>query len=729
MEDKKKLLASSYRQLLATAEDKYTTEEIKLFRTVFSNYEQVADPEAAFDGMLRTLGAALILQQEVNLGKALIFAKLFFGAVHCGFLSYDQAQKMADPTTSKLLEGLMKTEDLSNTHSSAMESENFRQLLLALAHDVRVIVILICDRLYMLQNIMNYPEAERDQIAREASFLYAPLAHRMGLYHVKSQLEDLSMKFLHYDIYKEIAKGLNETKRSRDAYITAFIEPLKKKLADAGFKCSVKGRTKSIFSIWNKIKKQNTTLAGIYDLFAIRIILDAPLDQEKSQCWQVYSIITDMYTPDVKRLRDWLSIPKSNGYESLHTTVMGPQGKWVEVQIRTQRMDEIAEKGLAAHFKYKGVKGEADFDQFLSSVREILEHPDQDVTTAMDDFKLSLYDKEVYVFTPSGELRKFPKGATLLDFAFQIHSRLGAQCVGGRINGKNMPIRYVLKNGDQIEINTSANQKVTKEWLSIVQTSKAKAKIKQLLREQTNADAEIGKEILQRRFRNWKIEVDESMLAKFVLKKGYPNIADFYTALAQEKIDIMKVRDDYQEYYRKEKRLVEDNTQPQSAADFETTETVETQTASDDVLVIDKNLKGIQYELARCCNPIFGDPVFGFVSSKGLIKVHKTSCPNAPQLISRFGYRVVKARWSGKSVGNQFMATIRVVGRDDIGIMTNISSLIQREANVALRSVSVDSVDGLFQGNITVRLDDTTSLEALIRKIRTVKGVTSVSRY
>lgn len=728
MEEKRRELVSKFRKVLETAEDKFSPEEIKQLRSIFQNAENVESPESALDSMLRAVSTALILEQEVNLGKQVVIAKIVFEAIRAGFITQEEANKQTDELTAKLIDGLVKTEELSNQHNTSFESDNFRQLLLALAHDVRVIVILICDRLYLLQNIANYKPEEQDQIAKEASFLYAPLAHRMGLYHVKMLLEDLSMKFLHYDIYKDIAAKLNQTKRARDAYIKAFINPVKEKLEAAGFKFSMKGRTKSIFSIWNKIKKQNTTFEHIYDLFAIRIIIDAPLDQEKSQCWQAYSIVTDMYQPNPKRLRDWLSIPKSNGYESLHTTVMGPQGRWVEVQIRTQRMDEIAEKGLAAHFKYKGVKGESDFDQFLANVRELLEHQeDNDVNTAMDEFKLSLYDKEVFVFTPSGELRKFPNGATILDFAFQIHSRLGAQCVGGRINGKNVSMRHILNNGDQVEVTTSSTQKPTKEWLNIVQTSKAKAKIRQILREQESSNAEIGKETLQRRFRNWKIDIEESMMSKFVKKLGYNNIVEFYTDLANEKRDIVKVRDEYLEFYRKEKRIDEVVT-VQSAADFEQKDIDTDKAGGDDVLVIDQNLKGIQYELARCCNPIYGDPVFGFVSSQGMIKVHKDNCPNAPQLINRFGYRVVRAKWSGKSVGGQFIGTLRVVGRDDIGIMTNISSLIQRETNVSLRSISVDSVDGLFQGNISVRLNDAESLEALMRKIKAVKGVTSVSR-
>jgi guanosine-3',5'-bis(diphosphate) 3'-pyrophosphohydrolase len=726
-EEKRKELVTKFRQILELADDKFSPDEVKKLRDIFrQNSAKVGSEEHAVDCMLRAVSTALILEREVNLGKPVVMAKVIFEAIRSGFISENDIAAYADPVTEKLVSGLVKTENLSSHADTAFDTDNFRQLLLALAHDVRVIIILICDRLYMLQNVMAYPEEERTRIAKEASYLYAPLAHRLGLYHVKSQLEDLSMKFLNHDIYKEIAGKLNETKRSRDAYIAAFIDPLKLKLEKAGFKFSIKGRTKSIYSIWNKIKKQNTAFENIYDLFAIRIILDAPLEQEKAQCWQVYSIITDMYQPNPKRLRDWLSIPKSNGYESLHTTVMGPQGKWVEVQIRTQRMDEIAEKGFAAHFKYKGVKSEADFDSFLANVREALEHPETDANAAMDDFKLNLYDKEVFVFTPTGELRKLPKGATLLDFAFLVHSKVGSACVGGKVNGKNVTLRYVLGNGDQVEVLTSAQQRPKKEWLNIVQTSKAKTKIKQFLREQEAANMQIGKETLQRRFKNWKLELDDAIVTRLIKKMGYDTATDFYQAVADGAIDFAKLRDTYQEIDRKENHV--DAVAPQSAADFEAVTEAAEKSQSDDVLVIDQNLKGIQYELARCCNPIFGDPVFGFVSARGMIKVHKVTCPNAPQMISRFGYRIVKARWSGRS-GNQYIASFKVVGKDDIGIVTNISSLIQKEKDITLRSISVDSVDGLFLGNISVLVNDKSALDMLLKKVKAIKGVNSVSRY
>lgn len=500
-----------------------------------------------------------------------------------------------------------------------------------------------------MRTLHDHPGEERVSVAEEVAYLYAPLAHRLGLYKIKSELEDLSLKYTNSEIYHDIAKKLNETKRSRDKYITEFITPLKAKLEAAGFNFSIKGRTKSIYSIWNKMKKQNTPFENIYDLFAIRIILDTPLEKEKSECWQIYSIVTDMYQPNPKRLRDWLSIPKSNGYESLHTTVMGPEGKWVEVQIRTERMDEIAEKGLAAHFKYKGVKGESGLDRWLANIREILENPEANAIDYMDDFKLNLYDKEVFVFTPNGDLQKLPKGATVLDFAFQIHTKLGAKCIGGRINGKNVPIRQVLGNGDQVEILTSPTQKPKQEWLNIVQTSKAKSRIKQILKEDELSDSGLGKELLSRRLKNWKLEYDESVVSKLVKKLGIKTLSEFYQNLAGEKFDLLHIRDLYVEIMEKDSKT---QTEDRSAESYEHISNLEEISSKEDVLVIDKNLKGIQYTLSKCCNPIYGDDIFGFITVHGGIKIHKKDCPNAPQMMSRFGYRFVKARWSVNPVAN-----------------------------------------------------------------------------
>lgn len=534
------------------------------------------------------------------------------------------------------------------------------------------------------------------------------------------------MKYLEHDAYYHIKNKLNETKKSRDEYIDRFISPIQEKLTNEGFKFHMKGRTKSIHSIWQKMRKQRCDFEGVYDLFAIRIIIDCPVEKEKMQCWQVYSIITDMYQPNPKRMRDWLSVPKSNGYESLHITVLGPEQKWVEVQIRSERMDDVAERGLAAHWRYKGVKGsEGNTDEWLNSIRTALEAGDD--LEVMDTFKMDLYEDEVYVFTPKGELMKFPKGATVLDFAYHIHSRIGNQCTGARINNKVVTFRQELQSGDQVEIITSNNQKPKQEWVNIVKTSHAKAKIRQALKETQVKDGLYAKETLQRRMKNRKIEMYESTMNHVIKKLGFKQTSDFYKQLADGALEVNDVIDKYVQLRQQELNL--NNAQPtRSAEEFEYENPNEDLGhGNDDVLVIDHNLKGLDYQLAKCCNPIYGDDVFGFVTISGGIKIHRCDCPNAPELRKRFGYRVVKAKWSGKG-SSLYPITLRVIGNDDIGIVNNITSIISKDEKIVMRSISIDSNDGLFSGNLTVMLDDTVKLEALIKKLRTVKGVKQVTR-
>ena len=716
-----------YRKLLHYHSSLMSMEERRELRFLLKNFfSQHATANLSADDYLFTKLQILdIILNEIGLGKPAIISVLFIEAVEYKSITSQELDKKFNTTVTPILHGLQRVKELYQKNV-ALESENFRKLLLTLAEDVRVILIIVAIRLQTMRNLDKMPEDERMQIARESSFLYAPLAHRMGLYKVKTELEDLSLKYTNRDIYKEIAEKLNETKRSRDKYIAEFIEPLKLKMAEIGFPFEIKGRTKSIHSIYSKIKKQNTAFEKIYDLFAIRIILDTPIDKEKAACWQAYSIITDMYQPNPNRLRDWLSIPKTNGYESLHTTVIGPQSKWVEVQIRTVRMDEVAEKGLAAHWKYKGIKSESGMDEWLKNIREILENPELNAVDFMDEFKLNLYDKEVFVFTPNGDLHKLPKGATALDFAFSIHTNLGSKCVGAKVNGKNVQIKYVLNNGDQVEVLTSAAQKPNQSWLKIATTSKAKSKIRQALKEVEFKDAEIGRETLLRRFKNWKIEVDDGRFSRLSKKKGFKTVSDFYQAIAQETIDIHEIRDAYLDM---ETRDSNPDIVIRTAEAFTKEAAPIPDTASkEDVLVIGENLKNIDFKLAKCCNPIYGDDVFGFVSVTGGIKIHRTDCPNAPQMISRFGYRIVKAKWSGKSIGSQYPITLRVVGHDDIGIVTNITSIISKEKNVSLRSISIDTNAGLFQGNLTIMVDDTKELDSIIKKIKQVKGVKNVSR-
>ena len=582
---------------------------------------------------------------------------------------------------------------------------------------------MIADRVNIMRQIRDTDAVEAKQkVSEEASYLYAPLAHKLGLYKLKSELEDLSLKYLEHDAYYAIKDALNATKSSRDAYIKRFIDPIEAKLKAAGLSFHMKGRTKSIHSIWQKMKKQHCKFEGIYDLFAIRIILDAPLEKEKMQCWQVYSIITDMYQPNPKRLRDWLSVPKSNGYESLHITVLGPENKWVEVQIRTERMDEIAEHGLAAHWRYKGVKSEGGVDEWLANIRSALENNDD--LQLMDQFKLDLYEDEVYVFTPKGDLLKFPKGATLLDFAYHIHSNVGSSCVGGRINGKNVSFREVLHSGDTVEVLTQNNQCPKRDWLNIVKTSKAKAKIRLALKETQAKDSLYAKELLERRFKNKKIEVEESLMSQLIKKMGYKETSDFYKDIADERLDANTVIEKYLEL-----RNGESNTKPtESAENFEYENPNEQLLQNNsDVLVIDKNLKGIDYKLAQCCHPIYGDDVFGFVTVSGGITIHRTTCPNAPELRKRFGYRMVKAKWSGKGT-SQYAITLRIIGHDDIGIVSNITNIISKEDKLTMRSINIDSHDGLFSGNVVLFIEDNSKLNQLIKKLKTVKGVKQIIR-
>ena len=661
--------------------------------------------------------------QEIGLKRDAVIATLLYGSVINGHVSNELTGAMFGESVQMIIRGLVRIHELYSK-SPVIESENFRNLLLSFAEDMRVILIMIADRVNLMRQIRDTENEEaKREVSQEASYLYAPLAHKLGLYKLKSELEDLSLKYLEHDAYYMIKDKLNATKQSRDAYIERFITPIQQKLESAGLKFHMKGRTKSIHSIWQKMKKQKCDFEGIFDLFAIRIILDSPLSKEKMQCWQVYSIVTDMYQPNPKRLRDWLSVPKSNGYESLHITVLGPENKWVEVQIRTERMDEIAERGLAAHWRYKGIKGESGVDEWLNNIRTALEANDD--LQLMDQFKMDLYEDEVFVFTPKGDLLKFPKGATILDFAYHIHSGVGNKCVGGRVNGKIVPFREPMRSGDTIEILTQNTQKPKIDWLNIVQTSRAKAKIKLALKETQVKEGLYAKETLARKMKNRKIEQDESTMAHLIKKMGFKETTDFYKQIADEKLDVNSVIDQYIE-------LRDHDTAPavpaRSASDF-SYENPDEAIAKDneDVLVIDRNLKGVDYSLAKCCHPIYGDPVFGFVTVNGGIKIHCENCPNAPELRKRFGYRIVKARWSGKG-SSQYTISLRVIGNDDIGIVNNITSIISKEEKIAMRSINIDSHDGLFSGCLVVQLDDTSRLEQLLKKLRTVKGIKQITR-
>ncbi|MDR0348185.1 MAG: RelA/SpoT family protein, partial [Tannerella sp.] len=726
--EEKKEFFTAYRSLLAglaSCLEKNDIPKMKSLLTRVIALDCYGRDHNGINGLLRNIHIALIATSDIGLKRTPVLALLLHRPVYKKVITLEEVEKTFNPDVALMINRLLKASDLY-ARNTAVHSENFHHLLFSFAEDVRVILIMIADRLCMMRlgkQIKN--EKDRIRLATEVSYLYAPLAHRLGLYKIKSELEDLSLKYLDPKQFQYIKKKLNATKRVRDIYIAEFIEPVKKKLEESGLHFDIKGRTKSIYSINNKLKKQNIPFEGIYDLFAIRIVMDTPPEKERSDCWQAFSIVTDMYQPNPNRMKDWISVPKKNGYESLHITVLGPQKRWVEVQIRTKRMDEIAERGLAAHWKYKGVKEERGLDDFMNDVRAMLETQSSDPMNMMKEFRMDLYQDEIYVFTPNGDLIKLARGATVLDFAFAIHTKIGSQCMLGKVNGKNVPIRHVLHNGDTVEIITSPTQKPKQDWLSFVVTSKARNKIKQTLREESAKVSEYAKELLQRRFKNRKIDVDESLLMRYIKKKGFKTVTDFYLEIAEERLDVNSVIDEYLELERKEKDSTE-HIEIRSAEDFVPQTPTEDLALSRDVLVIDKNLTGIEYKLAKCCNPIYGDEVFGFVSGQG-IKIHRMNCPNAREMFSRFGYRIIQARWSGK--GNSgYSVTLRVVGHDDIGIVTNITSVISKENGIALRSLNIDSVDGLFQGNFTVMVKDTSALNILTKRIKTVKGVKNVER-
>ena len=680
-----------------------------------------------FHPIMKAFDTALALCSLLDHDRNMVLAIMLAPLAKVDVLSADEVSKAWGEDVAKLVRGLSKVDSLYS-RSASVESDNFRKLLLTFAEDIRVIIIMIVDRLVLMRSINHHPaENLVKETAYEANYLYAPLAHRLGLYAIKSELEDMSLKYSNREVYTRIAQQLNETKEKRDAYIDAFIAPIRSKLEAEGLKFEIKGRTKSIYSIWNKMKKQHNTVEDIYDLFAIRIIIDCEPEREKPECWLAYSIVTDMYRPNPGRLKDWLSIPKSNGYESLHITVYGPEERWVEVQIRTHRMDVIAEKGLAAHWKYKGIKSESSLDTWMNNVRDILEAAETGPMELMRNFKMDVYAHEVFVFTPKGDLYKLPQGATLLDFAFNIHSRIGCQCIGGRVNGKQRKINYRLESGDTVEILTSSAQEPNADWLKIVTTSKARNKIRAVLKENENKMADLGKELLYRRFKNRKLEVDEALLSKTIGKMGYKNTIEFFSALSADNIDLNLVIESYLDFAGRS--VTKEEGERVSAASY-TLQNQEDEAQSGkngDVLVIGDNVKGMNYRLAKCCNPIFGDDVFGFVSAEGVIKVHRSDCSNAAHLRDKYPYRIIRTRWSGGN-GGQFPATLRVVGKDDIGIVTNITSIINKEKTVSLRSISIDSHDGLFSGVLTVGVGDTAALNQLIKKISTVKGVKNVER-
>lgn len=624
---------------------------------------------------------------------------------------------------SSLLDGLFKINSI-DTVSISVHSENFRRLLLALSGDLRVVLIKIADRLVDMRNLDGLPSDLQNKYATESSYLYAPLAHRLGIYNVKTELEDLSLKYLRPDDYSKIVQKLEETTEERRNFVKEFVKPIEAKLKSRNIKFEMKARTKSIHSIWNKMKKSKVSFEEVYDLFAIRVILESKLEDEKSACWQAYSIVTEEYQPNTERMRDWISIPKSNGYESLHTTVMGPQGKWVEVQIRTQRMDEIAEKGMAAHWKYKGGKGSGDLDKWLASIREALENPESKGDELIEEFKTNIYEDEIFIFTPKGDLRKLPAGSTILDFAYDIHSDLGDKCVGGKVNQRKVTIKHKLKNGDQVSIETSNNQKPKIDWLDFVVTTKAKTRIKSSLNEDKKREAANGKEIVKRKFKNWKIDYTDEVVRMLLVNFKLKTAQDLYYKISVGEIEALQLKNSIkgQEEEDAKAKEVLGELMPKKVVENLSFD------SGDEFLVIDKDLKNINYKLAQCCNPIFGDKIFGFITIREGIKIHREACPNAKQMRERYPYRFIKAKWRNTKQQSSFQATIHMAGSDRMGIVGDISYIIAKDVGVQMRSINIDSKNGDFVGTLRVYVNNIEHLDFLMHKLKNIKGIQHVSR-
>ena len=664
--------------------------------------------------------------KEIGFGGDVMLAFLL-SAVIVKADDVQEVRKVFGEKVASYLDNLIRVNQL-DTKVATLNTDNFRNLFIQASGDMRVVLLQIIRCVILMRKIKDTPMIKQQRtLSEEAAYLYAPLAHKLGLYTMKSELEDLSLKYLEHDAYYLIKDKLNETKKSRDAYIERFIAPIRELLDAEGYKYKMKGRTKSIHSIWQKMKKQNCGFEKVYDLFAIRIILDAPLKQEQEQCWKVFSLITDKYESNLKRLRDWLTVPKSNGYESLHITVLGPENKWVEVQIRTERMDDIAEHGLAAHWRYKGVRQDSDgIDSWLANIRNSLEQSDE--KGLAQSLSSSVASKCVYVFSPKGDIYKLPVGATVLDFAYHIHTGVGNHCIGGRIDNKNVSLRHNIRSGETVEILTSNAQTPKAEWLNIAVSPHAKSKIRSAVKELASHQTAMVREQLERRLKNRKLEWDENVINLLIHKFNFKEASEFFRYIGEGKLDIGTVLEKYVEICTADSKTQEQVQPTRSAEDYVLDlDANNNHSYSNDVLIIDRNLKGIDFQMARCCNPVYGDDVFGFVTSGNGIKIHRKNCPNAPALRERFSYRIVDAKWAGKG-GDKYPISLRVIGNDDIGIVNNITGVITKEEKIMLRSISIDSNDGLFSGILTIMVENTDILSKLIKKLRTIKGVKAVSR-
>ena len=713
---------SAYRDLIQAAKHTVSAPDHAKIKRAFDLAVEACGEKTILTGepeILHALSVARIIAGEMGLGLTSIITSLLHDSYNSLRITPEEVEKEFGVKVVEILNGFSRITSIDSMQSS-YQAENFRKLLLSLADDVRVILIKLVERLEYMRNLDKAPENERLPLASETYFLYAPLAHRLGFYNIKSEMEDLAVKYLEPEQYNHIENRLKQTTASRNKLIRDFSIPLKEKLEKQDFRFTIKSRTKSIHSIMLKMKKQGVDFEEVYDLFAVRIILDSDPENEKSDCWRVYSIVTDLYQPNPSRMRDWISVPKSNGYESLHTTVVGPRAKWVEVQIRSSRMDEIAEKGLAAHFKYKGIKGEGGLDTWLSKMREILESTAKEDNVFMDQVKSGLYTDEVFVFTPKGDLRQLPAGATILDFAFDIHTAVGASCVGGKVNGRNVTIRYVLQNGDHVSILRSKNQKPKQDWLSFVITTKAKTKIRQVLNEEKTKAAAEGKEILMRRLKNWKIPYGDLIVQKLINFYNLKSAQDLYYNIATGKTEPLEIKEILLREEVPETAIIETQVS-------ETEQKESTDNQYSDYLIIEDRVAGLDYKLSKCCNPVFGDSIFGFVAISEGIKIHRTNCPNAHNMISRYPYRVVVARWTKSKSSPSFIAAVKITGVDDIGMVNKIADVIA-EHKAVVRSFNYKMDDGMFEGMLNIMVSNQNDLYGVIRKIQSIKGILKASR-
>lgn len=725
LEQEQKEIINAYRGLLRASKSQRSKEDTKLIKKAFNVALDAHSGDRRKSGepyIYHPIAVARICAEEMDLGATAIVAALLHDTVEDTHLTLDDIDEMFGSRIRLIIDGLTKIPEVFDENIS-LQAENFRKMLLTISDDLRVILIKIADRLHNMRTLESMRKDKQLKIASETQYIYAPLAHRLGLNSIKTELENLSFMYKLPEVYEEIENKLEKTKDVRQRFIRSFTNPIKNALDHEGYVYSIKARTKSVYSIWRKMYQKNIPFEEIYDIFAIRIIVDTPEELEKPDCWRIYSIVTDFYQPNPDRLRDWISTPKANGYESLHTTVMSPTGKWVEVQIRSSRMDEIAEKGYAAHFKYKDGSIEASkFDRWLGEIKELLENPESNAIDFIDDFKLNLFSDEIYIFTPKGDLKVLPKGSCTLDFAFDIHTDIGCSCIGAKVNNKLVPLSHELQSGDQVEIITSSKQNPKRDWLKFVSTARAKAKIKSALKEERKRITKDGKSILERKMGTAKIPINDDNLNALVKLFNVSDTAELYFRSAKGKLDFKSLK----EFKLKNGQIQLPKTEETTNEEFPS-ELIKAVDIKKDTIVIGESFKDLPYKLARCCNPIPGDEVFGFISTHEGIKIHRTECPNATQMMSKYAYRVIKARWESQKLEER-MVMLRLVGVDDVGIVNKITEIISNQHNVNMKSIFFNSEDGMFEGNITLFVYDNKHLEELIEKFTNIEGVKTVER-